>query len=792
MLPIKIAQLLGQIKYPTEAGAAGRFYQQRDPTMLIAGLESGWPQNHLDESRATMGAQLRAPHYFAPAPRDGTGRSVNSLFDDIIAVIPEKIRSEATKFANSFIAVATGVNPDEQPVWESQPWSPLFLEWAVEYYHIPMDHFALDRHDVNSSGSAQRIKWGVKDSVDLSTQTEIQENLRTFGGQVLLLPQPAFSLGAKVEQLFSNLPETTLDPIISKDERIKLVDEISNRFPYMSCPLAGLTDHLLTMEHGTHLQPLQRTPGSDVMLPTQAAIDLTSGPISLGANELKLVGEETGPTPYANMVAGLSSDYSAFKPATHGQFRFTKINIIDKFGQAISVINQSPAERPPPIYPCISELYAAQTLADGKTPNTVFRENNTEGKCEFIQLPPQFNQPARLNAEFLIPTSTSSATYRPATEWDNPIFGWLLVNYANFGLQVFLPDGKFYREIRLGGASGAVASEPWLPFGPPDTPLAVDKHLDAFIAKMQNNKTYLETIYNMIRTAFDHMDTAPSSYAEFMSAVIGQPVAMTHVGWSLELSHYELVDQALPVPGVFPAEEPGITTYSIPLKIGDKARVYDGLVGYYHPDNLDSIYTYFPSKDPDAPTVEIGIDPEAYPQLTPFHIDPENTAGNQFTQERDSRLNHYIALIDPFVPLHGYTGLQPISELQLPSWTVETALKQMMAFFHLGPVMATQDVPGYDSSYALSANYDVLKNVYPGPGLAIPAALAAQQWVWLQPYRDPAAERKYMALKMDRMDERPRWEPAPYTAVEGYLQLKLPVGVDSVDADGKVRAGIAA
>ncbi|KAA8897746.1 hypothetical protein FN846DRAFT_229229 [Sphaerosporella brunnea] len=805
-LPANILDLIMKVKMPCEPGAAGRFFQQRDPTLLIAGMESGWPAQHLEESKATMGAQLSAPHFFAPAPGGRAGEGdANALVDEIIAVLPATIRAEATKLANAFLAVGGGNNPDDQAIWKAQPWCPLFLEWKMEYYHIPFEHFALDKHDVNSSGSAEHIKWGIKDSVDLSSIASIKENVRIIEGRVLLLPQPAFSLGAKVNQLFTNLPPSILDPIISEEERDTLVQALSSKFPYMSCPLSGFTDHLLTLAQGTHFMPNQRTPGSDKLAPTQAAITLTEGEIDIGEEELRLVGEETGATPYADEVPALGENHAAFKPATHGQFRFTKINIVDKFGQAISVIDQSPAQHPPPIYPCVSEIYTCQTLADGRTPNTVFRENNTEGKCEFIQLPPHFNQPARLNAEFLVPGgdgggegetgSKSTETWRPADDWENPIFGWLLVNYADYGLQVFLPDGRFYREIRLGGASGATASEPWLPFGPPETPPAVDPYLDVFIAQMQNNKPYLEAVYTMIRKAFDHMEASPDSYAEFLSALIGQPVALTHVGWSLEMSHYENTDQTLPIAGATPpTPEPAISTYSVPLKIGDKTRVYDGLVGYYYPDEPEKIYTYFPGDGADSPTVEIGVDPASYPQLAPFHIDPQGTPGNQFVLQRDAHLNHFIALLDPFVPLHGYTGLQPISELKLPPWTVETALKKMTAFFHLGPVVATKDVPGYNPTYKLTADYDLATDegaVYPGPGLAIPAALAAQEWVWLQPYRDSAEQRAYMALNMQKMEDKPRWEPAPYTAVEGYLQLKRAVGMEEVDPEGRVRAGIA-
>ena len=783
-LPQLIEKTLNeQVKLPCEPAASSRFHQHQDPTLLIYGLESGWPKDHTEETKAHLGAQLKAEHFYAPPVTLSGGdsgsnglQSRRKLMEELIKVIPNK--PEAANFMNAFLNFSdTGENTEEQPVWTKQPWSPLFLEWEVEYYHIPYEHWSMDHYQANSSSTMEHIRWGIKPNTNISTIGGVRDNMRKVDGRVLLLPQPGFSFVSKVKQLFTNIPVEILNERISEKERTELLKHLENSFPYMSCPLSGFTDHLLTLQQGTHINPNQRIPGSDKIEPTEGAIELTKDKIGLGKGQLLQVGDETGATPYAIQVSDLPKTNGAFKPVTHGQFRFTKINIIDKFGQAISVIDQSPGHHPPPMYPWVSELYSVQYL-NGK-PNTVITDNNTDdSRSEFLQIPPRINQPTKLNAHFMVNDSTDGC-WRPADDWENPIFGWLLINFADYGLQVFLPGGQFYREIRLGGASGATALQPWLPFHPPNPPPKVNPELDMFLEKMQDDRIYLEGVYQMILDASKDIEEPPASYAEFLSALVGKPVALSNVGFSLELDAAAKKDHV-----VYPSKEPppaekSVLTYDLPLKIGDKRRLYDGLIGYFEPGHPEKIYTYHvPSPGPsvDGPTTP--IDHTTYPTLSPFFIDPNDAPPKDYIKMRNKNLHRVVALLDPFVALHGYTGLLPIVDIKLPHWAVENAMKKMTAFLHLGPVITTKNVPDFDVNHKLETSYTGDVKPYPGKGLAIPAGLKKEDWIWLQPYAtgDNQDVLEFMALNVDTADEKVRWEPAPYTAVEGYLQLKRALG----------------
>jgi hypothetical protein len=183
--------------------------------------------------------------------------------------------------------------------------------------------------------------------------------------------------------------------------------------------------------------------------------------------------------------------------------------------------------------------------------------------------------------------------------------------------------------------------------------------------------------------------------------------------------------------------------------------------------------------------------------------------GAAYAAKRAAQLRPLGALVDPFVPLHAYTGVLPAAALQLPAWTWQTALANMTAFFRMGPLLATRDVPAFQAAYELGPDgYDVADDarVLPNSGLGIPAQQTGQ-WAWLQPYdvEDPAASgeggqdtrreqgggggagadgrprvTKFMAMDMATVDERPRFEPAPYTALEGYMQLRRPIRQDVV------------
>lgn len=471
-----------------------------------------------------------------------------------------------------------------------------------------------------------------------------------------------------------------------------------------------------------------------------------------------------------------------------------------------------------PLYPCISDYYEPQAvdLKDGtKAANTVFK--NAGSKCEFIQLPPQINQSSRLNAHFVVYSGDDDEAakkpkpyFRPANEWENPIWGWVVLNYADQGIQLFLPDGAFYREVRFGGPGGVITDPKWLPFAPDPNlpPVANTAQLDALVVRL-GNPEYAKGFWYMLSAAVDQMAPAPSAYAEFLSSIVGRPLALANMGWSLELEGTPLQNESTstnravknPPIHLIPETPGDKNSYEFQVKLGDRFREYDGLVGYFDanpaPDPakkrtdeliLDKVKTYFAGQQSQVENLT-PISNDNYPKLKPFcarqfngskEVEPDD-----YTDERVRQLQIFGAIFDPFTPIHGYSSLLPIRSLQLPPWTWQDAMQNMTAFFHAGPLTLTGDVGDYDNKPLTT---EMVKS-RPSRNAALPS-LSEGEWSWLQPFVDPnngAELPVYNAFGIEAKGNplTPGFQQGPYTAIEGFLQLRTPILQDKQKAPDK-------
>lgn len=833
------------------------FYSATDPTVLIGGIPSGWPLDYLDN------IFIRAP-YQTITTQSGQDASsqlpddLETLSDLIVSKLPTVLETAAKALLAEFHILRPAGNvsgdPDQgrfypqfhdqlttderwRDQWgDRQPWFPLYAEWEVEYTHVPFEFWKLDEHTSRLSAD-KLVRYGITvPSENDETPPPLWEalpkeqgskgpDIRVLSGRVLILPQPSFALGAKITQLFQNTPPSILDQYLCEDDRKRLLENI-NALSYLSSPLSGFASGLVTQAEGSHLKPENKVVdanGESSSVIAAAAFNAAG----LTTDNLQLIDGNSALTPYAALVNFTDSEHCPFKPVTHGQFRFRKFNVIDKFGQSLMAIDQKPRrDGPPPIYPCISNFYEPQTVTvDGETyANTVIKDN--PGQCEFLQLPPQLNQSARINARFVkriaddssdIKKSTTSgpsgasATWRPATEWETPIWGWVITNYADYGIQIFLPDGTFYREVRVGGPLGTLKSPKWLPFSPdPDAqPTPDTRELDKLVAKLAE-PTYLLGFWSMVTTAQEKLPPAPGAYAQFLNSIVGKPLALVNTGWSVELSSPPLDIQStqskvtsperfLTRPSDSESEDP---FYQLQVRLGNQDAAYDGLIGYFDTTApgtdelyLDKIKTFFV---PDDKVIEplIGLDTEQYPIFDPFWQPPFPTEApfdqnaidpDIFEDQRNARMSVFGAILDPFTPVHAYSSFLPPVELLLPPWTWQKAMDKMTAFFHAGPLtIPVNDVPGYEESQKLTSQN---ARDMPKRNLLLPS-LGGGDWSWFQPYAEPQSASKtgedgedddaqatYNPYGIEKKGDllTPAFQDGPYTAIEGYLQLRNPI-----------------
>ncbi|KAH7246599.1 hypothetical protein BKA59DRAFT_556265 [Fusarium tricinctum] len=939
-----------------EPGVLDPYQQQRDPTLLVGGIQSGWEVDYLLKLLVRLDCQI-------VTPTQGDSPLWKAFFDNFVdQKMPHFMRGTVKALLREFVTLKTrredtddghpqtpsmlreqglmnsadfkpfgddwhlyinseperpalksqiplyhdrlgrsydnvGKKEDTQiptpGVWrdlwnDTQPWFPLFLEWEVEYFHIKHDDWDLTKSKWWANEGA-KLHYNIREGTDLAKAYEKTKDRRPFAGRVLILPQPGFTLNTKITQLLQDTLPSELDKILGEKEREYLVQNL-NQLQFLSSPLSGFNSHLQTVDQGNHVKPSLRDPsnGSITFLP-EANRELAG----FNGEAMKLMGLETDVTPYGAMKKPIdgSEGPSSFKPVSHGQFKLTKVNVIDKFGQAINLLDPNPLpyepkpEQIPRAWPCLSDWYAPGaklSTANGKTkpaklvPNTVEEapvsgDKKHEAQCEFAQVPPQINQPARLNATWVIPSEPAKTTtcsllphesgvigediptsppspspppfWRAASEWDSPIWGWVVVNYANYGLQFFLPSGAFYREVRTGGPNGAMESPDWLPFTKPDDPDKrggnedggpMAKQLARLIEKIASNSGYLKAFIAMVNSATTSTGTsAPSAYSEFKSALIGKPLALVNMGFSLELSqplqtsqllrdgkpekqlYKDVVTRKTPGPGCERNDVYDKEYYRFPVQLGDLERGFDGLVCYFKPKlaadlkigdalNLDMMYTHF---GPDVPFFQAELakathrsevhitgsgkkdDPynyittigrDNYPKLPPYYIDPlaDTTKGISLSSQdyedlANGQLAVFGAIVDPFSAVHAYSGVLPVKELLLPDWTWQGPIQQISAFFHAGPVLVTWDVPKFNAGSQLTQGKLIPKIVDKKKGehgVALPGG-SLGQWTWLQPYME------------DKQASKP---PGPSLLGGGeagpeILERFMPVAVDLVD-----------
>lgn len=709
-------------------GVDQEFNQRRDPTLLIGGIEAGWPDDYLDTLLVRLDSQFIQP-----------STPVSDISPYCTSVLPPILQPTAAALVQEFNALAPaspgaaplGGNPSagdlefvplyhdhgkhgdpQGPLrdqWgDTQPWFPLFIEWEVDYFHIQWDDWQLNGELKGQLD--QRWKLGIKPGVDLPQGPNT--DTRTLSGRILLLPQPNFALQASIADLFSNTDPKLIAKYLPNPEDQQWVQTKAYTLPFLSAPMDGFTAELLTLVKGTHIKPNARFPQTGYSVQgVQPLPDAEIGPF--GADELSIIDTKSEETPFGTLVLFQVSPTSKipFKPCTHGQFRFTKLNVIDMFGQAISAIDPRYGyEDRLAVYPCLSDFFAPGQLPNGQ-PNVV-EPPPKPGFCEFAQVPPAINQPARLNCCFVKHDTRQDgdpSTYsywRPTTEWENPIWGWVVLNYADYGVQLFLPDGTFYREVRIAAPTAPISapvSAKWLPFDPPPTTGDPDTaQLDRLVALLTaQDQTYVLAFIAMLNQSLESSTSAPGAYGTFLNSLVGRPMALVNAAWSVELGADAKKDQSSLDGHENKQQDTGLLEsaeiYNFPVKLGDKDRAHDGLVGYFNalatpqPGNeldLNCIYTYFTGDSNNnhrggntaaaqSPLNLIGTG--NYPALPSFWLDPSNFIGtpshpkgpqqsaDEYTKAWNEKLNVFGLIVDPFTSVTSYTGgVFPIGTLQLP------------------------------------------------------------------------------------------------------------------------------
>ena len=503
------------LKFTT--GSAPSFYQRKDPTILLAGVDSGWEVDFADTVQARLEWQVIPPDAALPSDWDGYA----AQFQKYSSKAPQQLQTGVLALLNEFFSLRSS-NPTKSPpnpskevlpyfretdrdLWKgTQPWRPLMIEWEALFYNIPFDDWVPQEYASENKYGAKVLQYVVNKDVskDFDPAAAQNNDIVRIAGRNYLQPQSQSMFKALLQQVLQNTnPDDLQNEFgISKADQQNLIDLLTSG-KFVTAPLTAITNSLLTLLEGAHLKPLVRLPHADPVALPQAVDSFGQVcPDGVSATAvLQQIDDQGDLTPFASSIA-LNSKFYPLKPVQHGQVQFIKLNIIDKFGQAVHLVDPTP-----PIdnlfnttCPVISDSLTIGPISDGagKTrANTALVQSNPDA-CPFFALPPSINQPARLNAVFVQKTAVGSSwKWQRISDWDSPVWGWIVVNYADSGLQFFLDTGEFYREVRFSSRGTSIGFK-YLPFDPPSsgTSTANMKQLDYLIAKF-NDPDYLHAFW---------------------------------------------------------------------------------------------------------------------------------------------------------------------------------------------------------------------------------------------------------------------------------------------------------
>jgi hypothetical protein len=331
-----------------KSGTDPFYYRPRDPTVLVGAIDHGWPCDFNLDIEVRLPAQTVNSDGKIPIPDGlsdlsnlvktkfanvGALKYAENLFREFYALVPSKTRAPDAPLDKGqaypqFHDKKSLIKDSKlwRDRWEDrQPWFPLYAEWEVEYTHVPPKLWQLDQQASRLSDS-KKARYGIPADDNIPLWEKMKDgnpqpvdDIRTLSGRVLILPQPSFSLKAKVNQLFSDTPPSILEPIIKKEKRTELSENI-DRLSFLSAPLAGLTEGLLTLSQGTHIKPENKYVENGMQRTSAVGAAIFEDP-GLTQDVIEMIQNNSALTPYASMSDFSALDFCPFKPVTHGQIR---------------------------------------------------------------------------------------------------------------------------------------------------------------------------------------------------------------------------------------------------------------------------------------------------------------------------------------------------------------------------------------------------------------------------------------------------------------------------------------
>ncbi|MBD0743018.1 hypothetical protein [Streptomyces sp. CBMA152] len=687
---------------PAPAGAlvlkrvpAAPFHSAQDPVVLIRGAG-------LHEPMDTTTALRCRPVLATPPPPSGDPHA--DTLGTALAHLPEPVRAlahESARFDPDTTPPPqhTELLPDAAVTPWAQPWQPLYLEWEATYRPIP---FTGTDNQPNWTFDGDRYQWTTPQK-----DAELPPDALTLTGRCMLSAHTAFNMGARLRQ------HAHAEPDADKRQRLEAFADSTARWDLLAQTLSGFTTQLTAHDQSRNVRP-------------DGELGTLTGPAWRSA-------PDPGPLPHPFEPYPASG----FQEIRAGQFAFTLLKIVDRFGRAHVLVEQGEAAS-----------YAPQT-ADDTTPATG-EDRITELPTKPVHLRPRLIQGARLRFDLVDAHNDSVLVdHDPAA---NPVCGWLLSHHLDQALACYHPDGTALGELRTITATDGTRQVTWYAVpGSPAPDLNALSHPELSLSHLQGFLTTLHTAGPAaLAAALDAIDETlttihpRSAHSDTTPAVLaGRPLALIRTRLALELDTPPLTDPHWE--HVLDRRPPQFLNYPWPVRLGERDRLGDGLLAYHDPAEPGRLYTVHPATDPSGCLKP--IDTTTYPHLQARHRD--QSAGTA------DHARYLTLLVDPSAQVHATTGILPPTSLAIPARFTQQPLNALELFLRVGPLLTTTRATASDTSA-------------PHTLLAMPRpSLRTGTWTWSERDRSGADTE----LTVTPADTRPHLPADTPVARVGLLKL---------------------
>lgn len=519
-----------------------------------------------------------------------------------------------------------------------QPWNPLFLEWSVKWFPT------YSQKDGNSPWQFNRNEWQFDGDDYNWTGVHLDERVMVgYSGRTVLSSHSVFNFENRLRDYIgkSRTPQPKLEKLESLLKAIRSWGVMSQR-------LSGLHGEFATRSAGQSWPPvgeiaaLVQNQYQSAPDPSKGDQDYDYGPVS--------------PT---------------FFPQMGGFFVIDDIEVIDSFGQAVSLL---PANNNPTGGKSSAFTPIRSRQVTPANPNIAVGDYTP---AQFVQQPFGLVQSGQLAMRWVDADKDANEVGLVADA--NPVCGWVLPNHLDAALAIYDQQGQLLGEVREDLNRQTVA---WFPAPDSPTPITSPEQIpnlhlrgvvNGLMAAQRQAAGTFDNLLKVIDESLWLVDPLGPRADPDLAVLIGRPLAVLRLKLALELAGDRYTNQSWA--DTFTANDNAVGQTAFALRLGSLAVREDGLIGYY----ADEAFQAFNSVHyPD------GLDAGS------SYVKPiGGKAGNYLSLTADGSPAFVTLLMDPRGTLHGSTGILPVKDISLPNRFFESTLSNMEITFSVGSLLTS-------------------------------------------------------------------------------------------------------